>query len=131
MVTTVMIATIISLHTLFCVVLKIARQVRDETVIKACEAIPPHCQQTLIELAAFAASVYSQSKSSPLLACLDMDVQQKRLCDISSVAQWLGMLTLLFKADNDWRKVLISVQFPVGEGADENVLNKRKRSVLN
>lgn len=97
------------------------QQVCEDTIAKVRDAIPEQLHRPLLGFAAHAAHNL-RGQASPLEACETMDVDCAELPsdDDEGLRQWHGLLHLLLKSDNDWRKSLDKrVGFPAGENAAE------------
>lgn len=102
-----------------------------DTVSLAAASIPPPLAAELVALAGYAAAnLRDAGKASPLVACLNIDVDNLQLPDASAdgISQWLGLLELLFTKQLEWRKsVTVAQGFPPGAGADKKACAARKQ----
>ncbi len=100
------------------------------TKVKDCLSTEQVCE--LLQLVSFAASEISKlSDDSPLLACLNMDVDNNNLPDTSDkgIKQWQAIVNLLFTDKNEWRKSLTKKNgFPTSKNKEEKAFLQSQKN---
>lgn len=106
------------------------QRVRDDAIAKLIAAIPRRHQLTLMELASVAAAnMLCVQRDSAIVNCLNLDSKAHLPgADESGIRQWLGLVELLLKKDNHWRKKLDRrVGFPVGDDNRQRALCRQQK----
>ena len=106
----------------------------EDAITRMHELIPAELQREIVALAGFAAANLKLKEiASPILHCLDMDLDGPGLPGWSEaeLPQWQGIITMLTTAKGEWRKAINkNAGFPPGDNAQEKREFKERKEQL-